>query len=618
MRIRSLTARFSLTLLLSTIVPLLVVGWIGMRLLRDGLERVVLPSLENRAMLMGAEVIGLLNQIDRDLSNWSPLAQRAAGLGGDIQDFEDYLLHSTRDFHANYQLVLLVDSAGAVLADIWSRGDGNLSPSERDALTPEDVAGESWFKTLQAGAVPIWSGRHLSSYLHRDTAKNSRNPSDYSLSLAFGLPQPDGSRAAMLALIRWQRIQDIIDAGGRSSATGDDLELPGAMAFLCDERGEVVAHSDRQEYHRVLEPDEDLHGLLSGSAGTLSYVSADGQSTHAAAVPLEENLAGFSWRACISAPDSELFALADATARVLLLVTALFLGTLLVWSILAARRIVRPVRMLAAATERVAQGDLTARVVTKGGDELADLGRSFNDMAQDLSTSRDQLRDAERQAAWAEMARQVAHEIKNPLTPMRMSAQLMLKAQRDGDSRLGELIDRTGRTVLEQADALARIAADFRSFAGPPERQLEVLTPADLLDDVAVDFGTEGSEGDPRVSVVNQADGVTVHVDRLEIRRVFMNLIQNALEAGGDSGTVTVRAETRDEFVRFTVHDAGPGVPEEVCAHLFEPYFTTRSSGTGLGLAISRRSVEDHGGKIGLLESRPGSTTFFFELPTGG
>ncbi len=618
LRIRSLTARFSLTLLLSTVVPLLVVGWIGLRLLRDGLERVTLPGLENRAMLMAAEVNGLLNQFDRDLSNWSPLAQRAAGLGGDVQDFEDYLLHSTRDFHANYQLVLLIDSNGVVLGDVWSRGGDNLSLSEQSALTPEEVGTEPWFQTLQAGAVPIWSGRHLSPYLHRDTAKETRDPSDYSLSLAFGLPQPDGSRAALLALMRWQRVQDIIDEEGRAKAAENDLDLPGAEAFICTEGGEVLAHSDRQQYHRRLDPEDGLGGLLSGSVNPISYVSMEGRDRHAASVLLEDNLAGFAWRTCISAPDAELFALVDATERVLFLVTGLFVGTLLVWSVLASRRILRPVRMLAAATKMVAQGDLTARVTTKGKDELADLGRAFNDMAEDLSESRDQLRDAERQAAWAEMARQVAHEIKNPLTPMRMSAQLMLKAQRDGDSRLGELIDRTGRTVLEQADALARIAADFRSFAGPPERRLEDLSPTDLLADVSVDFVAVGSGGESRVVIENRADGVVLRVDRMEIRRVFMNLIQNALEASGDRGQVTVVAEAREGRVRFSVHDEGAGVPEDVRAHLFEPYFTTRSSGTGLGLAISRRSVEDHGGSIGLLESCAGNTTFFFELPTLG
>ena len=239
-------------------------------------------------------------------------------------------------------------------------------------------------------------------------------------------------------------------------------------------------------------------------------------------------------------------------------------------------------------------------------------------MAEDLSESRDQLRDAERQAAWAEMARQVAHEIKNPLTPMRMSAQLLLKAHRDGDARIGELIERTGRTVLEQTDALARIAADFHRFAGPPERSQQLVLTDDLLADVASDFASLAEQEPPRIEIDAHSAGATVMVDRMEIRRVFMNLVQNALEANGESGCVVVRSSIREECVRFEIHDQGPGVTAEVRAHLFEPYFTTRSSGTGLGLAICRRSVEDHGGQIGLLSSEPGATVFYFDLPLSG
>jgi len=213
------------------------------------------------------------------------------------------------------------------------------------------------------------------------------------------------------------------------------------------------------------------------------------------------------------------------------------------------------------------------------------------------------------------MARQVAHEIKNPLTPMRMSAQLLLKAHRDGDARLGELIERTGRTVLDQADALARIAADFRRFAGPPERDQQSVLVDDLLADVASDFASIGNEGSSRVEIEAHSAGIRVMVDRMEMRRVFMNLVQNALEASGETGRVVVRSKIQDIWVRFEVQDQGSGVPEEVRAHLFEPYFTTRSSGTGLGLAICRRSVEGHGGRIGLLSSKPGVTVFYFDLP---
>ncbi len=308
------------------------------------------------------------------------------------------------------------------------------------------------------------------------------------------------------------------------------------------------------------------------------------------------NDSALDWSCAVDAPESELFATVRDFDRLLLIVGGIIVVALVLWALLASNAILRPVRWLAAATERVARGDLSARVPVRGRDELAQLGRAFNEMAADLDASQRRLRTAEREAAWAEMARQVAHEIKNPLTPMRVCAQMVQRAQRSSDPRLAELVERLAKTVVAQTEQLARIASDFRQFAGRPELRLEGVAADRLIDDVAEDFAGVLAAGEPQLVLTQAAPGVRIRADRSDLRRVFLNLIQNALAAVGTAGRIEVSSEPAPEGgALFRVKDDGPGVPADVVGRLFEPYFTTRSSGTGLGLAICRRIVEAHG-----------------------
>ena len=172
--------------------------------------------------------------------------------------------------------------------------------------------------------------------------------------------------------------------------------------------------------------------------------------------------------------------------------------------------------------------------------------------------------------------------------------------------------------MQDQTDALARIASDFRQFAGEPARDPVEVPVAQLLADVEADFAATIESG-VDLQFEHEAGDVRVVVDRQEIRRVFLNLVQNALEAAGVEGRVVVRSQTVGERCEFRVRDTGPGIGDpEVRARLFEPYFTTRSSGTGLGLAICRRIVESHGGSIDLAGSDPGGTEIRFWLPVVG
>jgi nitrogen fixation/metabolism regulation signal transduction histidine kinase len=289
------------------------------------------------------------------------------------------------------------------------------------------------------------------------------------------------------------------------------------------------------------------------------------------------------------------------------------------WTWVISRTITRPVRGLIAFTEEVAKGNLDARVDAAGTDEISVLARSFNRMAGDLAASREQLIRAEKEAAWREMARQIAHEIKNPLTPMRMCAQLLLRARREGDPRWQELADRLANNVLQQTDALDRIASDFRQFAGSPVRQVVELDADEMLGGIEELVGSMAEATDVDIAFRPGASGVRVAVDVQEIRRVFLNLIHNAMQACRQQGSVRVRSDLGQNgerrTVEFRVEDDGAGVSTAVRERLFEPYFTTKTAGTGLGLAICRRIVEAHGGDIRLEASGPPRTVFLVTLP---
>jgi signal transduction histidine kinase len=288
------------------------------------------------------------------------------------------------------------------------------------------------------------------------------------------------------------------------------------------------------------------------------------------------------------------------TGSVLLASYLLTLVLVLVGGILAARRLTRPLALLAEGTKRVAEGDFAA-LPQAGSGELGELVDAFNRMTEDLRKATAQAVENERLLAWRRMARQVAHEIKNPLTPMRlMIQQLEADVARD-PAGAREAIRRTSAVVLKQIDALGRIAGDFATFARWPERRIAPVDVGQLVGAVADLYRGSAAEG---VEVTSEVTPPLPAVawDAGELRRVLLNLVGNAVQAIVGPGRVSVvaRAESREgrEGVRVEVVDTGTGIAPEHLRRVFEPDFTTKPGGTGLGLAIVRRSLDDMGGDI--------------------
>jgi nitrogen fixation/metabolism regulation signal transduction histidine kinase len=279
-----------------------------------------------------------------------------------------------------------------------------------------------------------------------------------------------------------------------------------------------------------------------------------------------------------------------------------------------AERIADPVNRLTRATGRIARGDLDARIHASTADELRRLVDAFNQMADDLKHQRAELERTNRLAAWADMARQVAHDIKNPLTPIQLSAEHLRRVHRDAGAPLGRVLEGCVETILSQVTLLRQIASEFSSFASSPVARPAPTQVAEVMDEVVGPYHTALPEnvklevtGDPRLPVLS--------LDRGLLGRALVNVIENALHAMRGGGTMTIRSEAAGPGVRITIEDTGVGMDADALAHLFEPYFSTKATGTGLGLTIAKRNVELNGGTIAVESEKGRGTRVTITLP---
>ncbi len=279
--------------------------------------------------------------------------------------------------------------------------------------------------------------------------------------------------------------------------------------------------------------------------------------------------------------------------------------------------LIRPLINLETATRRVAEGDYTVRILTPEHDELAFLASSFNAMTSELALSRTKIQQTEKITAWQEIARQLAHEIRNPLTPIRLSAE-RIKRRKDSDPQhLAEVVEPAVQAILTEVQRLDILLKEFSDFARlpAPKKQKFLLSP--LLESILTVY--TASHPDILVHAEGLKPQIELYADRAQMGQVFTNLIKNAVEAMNGSGELFLRSSLVKKgdktYCRVQIHDLGPGLSEEVQARAFQPYFTTKKDGTGLGLAIVERLVFDHEGTV-WFESQAGyGTTFFVELP---
>jgi two-component system nitrogen regulation sensor histidine kinase NtrY len=305
---------------------------------------------------------------------------------------------------------------------------------------------------------------------------------------------------------------------------------------------------------------------------------------------------------------------------------------------LLARGITRRISHIATAIQHVTAGNLDVRVPVTGSDELAQLARVFNRMLSEMQQSHARIEYLQRIGAWQEMAQRLAHEIKNPLTPIQLAVQECHRKYAGDDLHFRALLDTTLEIVEEEVGTLRRLVGNFSSFARLPHAELREESLRDFLRECSEQLGHLGAElpEDAGEDVVMAYDvevrwelpgePMPVAIDRQMLRRVLVNLVRNAVEAirdtrpalndGAPRGHVIVRAERTEEGIAMVVEDDGPGVPEPARERIFDPYFTTKPDGTGLGLAIVKKVVVEHNGAIAVSRgTRLGGAAFVVSLP---
>ena len=279
-----------------------------------------------------------------------------------------------------------------------------------------------------------------------------------------------------------------------------------------------------------------------------------------------------------------------------------------------AERIADPVNRLTRATRRIARGDLDARILGTASDELRTLITAFNRMATELRHQRAELERTNRIAAWAEMARQVAHEIKNPLTPIQLSAEHLLRLHLDRGKPLTPVLEECLAVILSQVRLLRQIASEFSTFASSPIPYLAPASLAELVHEVVTPYRI-GLPNHVRISEAVSPDLPQVTIDRTLLARALTNVIENALHAMPSGGSIAIVATCVDRHVRLSIRDTGVGMDPEALQRVFEPYFSTKTGGTGLGLPIAKRNVELSGGTIFVDSRKDVGTTVTIELP---
>jgi two-component system nitrogen regulation sensor histidine kinase NtrY len=294
-------------------------------------------------------------------------------------------------------------------------------------------------------------------------------------------------------------------------------------------------------------------------------------------------------------------------------------GIALVIALLLARGPVRRIQELAAEARKVASGE--ARPVRiRGGGEIAELAEAFDKMLDDLAATRRRLAATSRVAAWREVARRVAHEVKNPLAPIRAAVETLRRLRARNDPEFDRYFDEATRTVLDEVHRIANIVTEFTRFARLPPPNLTDVEVMELARQVAR-LHEAGHKA--KIAVVVERVPPEVKADRDQIVQVLTNLVQNALDAvkdKGEAGEVRIVLGTDGPgAVSVTVSDNGPGIAPEIVPRLFEPYATNKPHGTGLGLAIAQRIAIEHNGELSYVPTKPGSgASFKLVLPVEG
>jgi two-component system, NtrC family, nitrogen regulation sensor histidine kinase NtrY len=284
----------------------------------------------------------------------------------------------------------------------------------------------------------------------------------------------------------------------------------------------------------------------------------------------------------------------------------------------AAARVTRPVEQLAQAARQVADGNWNTQVTIHSTDELGELAASFNRMTCELLEQKERLVQTERVAAWRELARRLAHELKNPLFPLQLTVENLLRARQQSPEQFEETFEESSSTLLAEISNLKTIISRFSEFSRMPQPHLQTVDLNEVVQNVARLFQAQlhAPEHPPIECKLELAEAMDpIAIDPELMHRALSNLVLNAMDAMPEGGTLTLHTRQRADRAFVEVSDTGTGLTAEECERLFTPYYTSKAHGTGLGLAIVQSVVSDHGGRVSVRSQSGRGSTFVVELP---
>jgi len=497
-------------------------------------------------------------------------------------------------------------------------------------LFARDFGREEWFRSVLETGASAQVDHHVSPYQLFEVQDPEEIAWGYHLGFAAPVKSnvvPDKVIGVLYAVVNWYFVQEIVGTPVvRDYFRGlvNEEQEPSPYAWIwARDADTILGHPKRPLYYQSVSRDVRLpqltQAVLDSAEGFGLYpeYEFEGERKNAAFKRCRSaEQGGFGWVVGVGIDNDDIYSTAYELRDLILGGTALVSLMAVMWTFLIARRTTDPILELQRYTRRVAEGELDVQVTIRSKDELGALAEDFNRMTRRLREQREHLVRAEKDAAWREMARQIAHDLKNPLTPIRLSIDLLERARLERPEDSDEILVRTLSLIRRQVVHLQEIAGDFYEFTGGHKLKLQQVDIGELVDEVlhlhdawAVDLGVE---------VHRAGVGGSVTADLSKLRRVFVNLVSNALQAMPDGGSLYVECFLEGDHVRTSFRDTGQGLAAEAREHLFEPYFTTRSEGTGLGLAISKQVIEQMAGSIEVVSAEGGGTVATVRLAVGG
>ena len=631
--IRRISTKLLLAVLAAVVVPFLGFALFVNHTMAGRQRQVVLYSLRGLAWDLALRVDRHVEHHTRDVVIWAQnptcegaIREFARASEEPEEEEETFRDLQRKQFDAyvsaeeSLDLVLLIEEGGrVVVSNVRDPSGQKILGNVLIRLFLRDFSAEPWFQAGLRGEHARLD-QHPSDLLPPKNSAPGTHPENYHIGFAapvYSSASTDAVIGVLFSLVNWKHIQDEI----RQPVLKDYFqglvgpeEFSSAYSWIwASDADTIIAHDDPDLYgEKVSGPRIGLPGMVAdASAGTWGLYreyTFRGKTKNAAfkhtASPGE---GGFGWVVGVGIDNDDIFQGVRELHGLLLRATLAVLLLAVLLTRVISRRATHPIRVLQRHTQRVASGDLDARVEVRSRDELGELAEHFNRMTAKLKEQREQLVKAEKDAAWREMARQVAHDIKNPLTPVKLSVDLVQRAKRERSPDFDRIFDRTMETIARQVEHLREIASDFNALTGALKPNPERVDVRALLDEV---LELSAAWADERgIEVSSAGPGGQVLADPALLRRVLINLVSNAIEAMPEGGRLDCQVTPRGDQLHVEVRDTGAGIPEDVQPHLFEPYFTTRSTGTGLGLAIARRVIEELDGGIALVPADPGPGT---------